>query len=233
MTKSFKMLTLLAMVNRDAIPGSIAIADLVTEFRRVARRSDKLRADVGEALENDVELRALILNNPVAAWCGGLGTGGTNYFTCDGSTFQSVLNVPPECREGFQDLLREIVDWRLAEYLRRGEGGLEGGFQCKVIHADSRPIVKLPNRTKVAGIPQGWTELTINGQVHFANFAKEFINVIRTERDSAVNVLGDILRGWFGPDVGLPGTRFEVEFTRQSGKLRMAPVSSEPVTTQV
>lgn len=49
--------------------------------------------------------------------------------------------------------------------------------------ADSRPM-KLPNRTKVAGIPQGWTELTINGRVHFANFAKEFVNVIRAERDS-------------------------------------------------
>lgn len=230
MTKSFKMLTLLAMLNRDAIPGSISIADLVTEFRRVARRSDKLRGDVGEALESERELRSLVLENPVAAWCGGLGTGGTKYFTCDGSTFQSVLSVPTECREKFQDLLREIVDWRLVEYIRRGEVGLEGRFLCKVIHANSRPIVKLPNRTKAAGIPQGWAEVSINGCIHFANFAKEFVNVIRADRDSEVNVLGDILRGWFGPDVGLPGTRFEVEFTLEGDKLHMAPINSQPVT---
>ena len=172
MTKSFKMLTLLAMLNRDSIPGSISIADLVSEFRRLARRSDKLRSDVGDALENDGELRTLILDNPVAAWCGGLGTGGTKYFTCDGSMFQSVLNISPEYREEFQDLLREIVDWRLVEYLRRGEAVSESGFLCKVIHNESRPILKLPNRIKVAGIPQGWTEVTINGSVHFANFVQ-------------------------------------------------------------
>lgn len=52
MTKKFNTLTLLlAMLNRDSIPGAFSITDLVTEFRRVARRSDKLRADVGEALE--------------------------------------------------------------------------------------------------------------------------------------------------------------------------------------
>jgi hypothetical protein len=98
-----------------------------------------------------------------------------------------------------------------------------------VIQANSRPIVKLPNRAKVAGIPQGWTALIINGRRHFANFAKEFVNVIRVERDSEVNVLGDTLRGWFGSDVGLPGTRFEVEFTLEGDQLHMAPVKGEAV----
>ena len=227
MTKSFKMLVLLAMLNRDCIPGRISIADLATEFRRVVRRSDRLRADVGEALENDKQLRSLIIDNPVAAWCGGLGTGGAKYFTCDGSAFQSMLEIRPENQREFQDLLREIVDWRLAEYLQRGAGGSSSGFRCKVIQANSRPILKLPNRAKVAGIPQGWTALIINGQRHFANFAKEFVNVIRVERDSEVNVLGDTLRGWFGSDVGLPGTRFEVEFTLEGDELRMAPVKGE------
>ncbi|MFO0818324.1 MAG: hypothetical protein U1A77_10310 [Pirellulales bacterium] len=207
MTKSFKMLTLLAMLNRNAIPGGISIADLMSEFRRIARRSDKLRADVGNALENDGQLRTLILENPIAAWCGGLGTGGTKYFRYDGSTLESVLSVPPEYHDDFQNLLREIVDWRLAEYLQRGDSEQPGGFASKVIHADSRPIVKLPNRSKAVGIPEGWTEVTIDGRVHVANFAKEFINVVRTDRESETNVLGDILRSWFGPDAGMPGTR--------------------------
>ena len=43
MTKSFKMLTLLAMLNLDAFPGQIHIADLTQEFQRIARRNETLR----------------------------------------------------------------------------------------------------------------------------------------------------------------------------------------------
>lgn len=232
MTKSFKMLTLLAMLNRNAIPGEISIADLVSEFRRVARRSDKLRADVGDALEDDKPLRKLILENPVAAWSGGRGTGGSKYFTCDRATFRSALNVPPQYREEFQSLLRELVDWRLAQYLRRDESESPNGFVCRVIQASNRPIVKLPDRATFAGIPEGWTEVTIDGRVYFANFVKMYLNVLRTERDSEANVLGDILRAWFGPNAGKPGTRFQVEFRRTDERLEMRPVRNESPVSQ-
>ena len=53
MTKSFKMLTLTAMLNQDALPGCIGIGELTTEFRRIARRSSTLRDDVAETLEDD------------------------------------------------------------------------------------------------------------------------------------------------------------------------------------
>lgn len=235
MTKSFKMLTLLAMLNRNAIPGGLSISDLVSEFRRIARRSDILRHDVSDALEHDGRLRTLILENPVAAWSEGRGTSGNKYFNCDGSTFQFALTIPPERRDDFQNLLRELVDWRLAEYLERGKPGGWEGFVCKVLHANNRPILKLPNRTKSAGVPKGWTEVMIDGQVHFANFAKEFLNVIRAERESEANVLGEILRQWFGPNAGMPGTRFQVEFRRNEQHLEMAPVRSAtalaPATT--
>ena len=47
MTRSFKMLTLLSMIHRDALPGSIAISDLASEFSRLACRSAVLKAEVG------------------------------------------------------------------------------------------------------------------------------------------------------------------------------------------
>ena len=53
--------------------------------------------------------------------------------------------------------------------------------------------------------------------------------MIRAERESEANVLGDILRGWFGPDVGLPGTRFQVEFNLDGEMLQMTPVRDVPV----
>ncbi|HND52667.1 MAG TPA: DUF3427 domain-containing protein, partial [Pirellulaceae bacterium] len=224
MSKSFKMLTLQAMLSRDAIPGGISLADLATEFRRIARRSDRLRADVGAALDSDAELQTLLKENPIHAWCGGRGTGKVAYFSFDGTTFQSKLTIAPEHREAFQSLLRELVDWRLAEYLRRDEPAQTGRFVCKLLQSAGRPILKLPDRTKSPDVPEGWTEVLIDGRPHVANFAKQYINVVRTAPDSEVNVLGDLMRTWFGPDAGLPGTRFQVEFRDVEGRWEMKAV---------
>jgi hypothetical protein len=43
--------------------------------------------------------------------------GGKNYFAYDGSHFSTTFHVKPECVEAFQELVRELVDWRLADYL--------------------------------------------------------------------------------------------------------------------
>ena len=43
MTRSFKMLTLLAMLNENALPGSMSIDDLADGFNRLASRSAVLR----------------------------------------------------------------------------------------------------------------------------------------------------------------------------------------------
>jgi SOS-response transcriptional repressor LexA len=42
------------------------------------------------------------------------------------------------------------------------------------------------------------------------------------------NALPALLRDWFGPDAGLPGTNFEVDFTSIDGQWSAAPLSSRP-----
>ena len=226
MTKSFKMLTLLAMLNRDALPGEIAINDLAQEFRRVARRSETLRADVGISLEQDSDLQKLIEKNPVGAWCGAKGTGDRPFFRGDDGNFRSDFAVAAELRGDFQHLVRELVDWRLAEYLDRGEDLENGRFICRVLQTQRRPRLKLPSREKTFGIPLGWVNVSINDAPHVANFAKEYVDVIRREADSAENFLSEILQGWFGPDAGQPGTQFQVVFESTGERLRMLPVGS-------
>ena len=51
MSKSYKMVLLLAVLNRDGLPGSVLIDDLTSEFQVLVRRSQKLRVDVGGVLE--------------------------------------------------------------------------------------------------------------------------------------------------------------------------------------
>jgi hypothetical protein len=78
MTKSYKMLVLLAMLQLDRMPGSIRIE----------------------------EFRYLGLSNIVD-------------------------------REHFGMLVRELVEWRLAEYLDRS--GQQEGHRCRIIHSFRRP----------------------------------------------------------------------------------------------
>jgi superfamily II DNA or RNA helicase len=76
MTRSFKMLTLLAMLHRDALPGTIDIGELISEFARLAGRSAALKADVAVPLDDARQMRKYLEKNPIAAWTEGKGTGG-------------------------------------------------------------------------------------------------------------------------------------------------------------
>jgi hypothetical protein len=57
-----------------------------------------------------------------------------------------------------------------------------------------------------------------------ADFRKVALNVVR-RAGSPRNELPGLLRGWFGPDVGLPGTRFEVRLVKSpDSEYRLEPV---------
>jgi hypothetical protein len=119
MTRSYKMLVLQAMLGEDAFPGSISLDRLGERFGDFARRYSSLRTEVGEAMEDPQKMRRLLADNPIAAWVGGAGTGGTSYFRFEDETFSTTFTVPDELREATQDLVEELVEWRLGEYLQR------------------------------------------------------------------------------------------------------------------
>jgi hypothetical protein len=111
--------------------------------------------------------------------------------------------------------VRELVDWRLAEYLARAESsasesdqGVEA-FAMKVSHVGKKPMLFLPDRAKTKGVPTGWTPVLINGEEGQANFVKVAINVLRIGTSSS-NQLQTVLRGWFGENAGHPGTDHRV-----------------------
>jgi len=118
-----------------------------------------------------------------------------------------------------------LIDWRMAQYLDRDQTSSGDHLVCKVIHTSGRPIIKLPSRTAHPEIPYGWTELEVDGQLCTANFVKEFLNVVRADPASESNILPDILRRWFGPDAGRPGTRFQVAIERSGDRWRMGQVT--------
>jgi hypothetical protein len=212
MTRSFKMVVLHAMLNTDTLPGDgIRIEALADEFARLAGRSAKIHADVGVPLQDSAALRRMLETNPIAAWTGQDAVPGRVLFAYENGVFRYREAIAEENRAAFQELVRELVDWRLAEYLSRSAmpGEAETSFAMKVSHTNGRPILFLPNRAQTPGVPEGWHTVLIDGKPHQANFVKVAVNVVR-EPGTDTNVLPAILRGWFGADAGLPGTDYHV-----------------------
>jgi len=213
MTKAFKMLVLMAMLNENAFPGQISISDLVRSVSRLASRSAILKRDFEVSIEDESAVKDVLERNPIAAWTAGRGTRDRSYFKYEAGLFSSLMDVKASCRESFQGLVRELVDWRLAEYLRRAGGEQRrDGFTAKVSHSNGRPILFLPSRKQEREIPTGETPLLVDREKMVANFAKIAVNVVHRP-DSTDNQLPSILQEWFGPDAGLPGTSHEVQFS--------------------
>ncbi len=224
MTKSFKMVVLLAMLAEDGLPGVVSIERLVERVGILARRYGLVRTELGEALNDPAELRALLEKHPIDAWTEGRGTGGTGFFTYEDGRFASRFELQGSEREAAEDLIREIVDWRMAVYLRRvGAGTGADRIVCKVSHASGRPILFLPPRERMAGIPEGWVDVEVDGKAYQADFKKIAVNVLHAEGAEA-NGLPEVLRGWFGADAGLPGTTHAVEFVRQATGYLLRPM---------
>ena len=128
MVRSYKMLVLLAMLHSESISGEITIGQMVQNIRRIANRSAVLRDDLGqEHMESDLRLQRHLERNPIEAWTntGSVRRGGATgtekaYFEYREGIFRWVGGDLGIHRERFAGLLRELVDWRLAEYLDRG-----------------------------------------------------------------------------------------------------------------
>ncbi|MDB4698830.1 DEAD/DEAH box helicase, partial [Candidatus Latescibacteria bacterium] len=230
MTKSYKMLVLGAMLNEDCLPGAIGIDKLISSVVRLARRSPVWQRDMGVDLDYEPKVRKLLIDNPIAVWCGGRGTGGTAYFSFEENVFRFLVDLPEQHREDFQEWVREILDWRLAEYVSRTPSSWDAErIVCRVFQSNGKPILKLPNGCEERDEPWDWTSVGIEGQAYQANFVKIAVNVLRREgRD--VNALPDVLREWFGEDAGQPGTRFQVAFVREEGRYRLEPLDyAQPI----
>jgi len=228
MVKSYKMLVLRSMLDADRFPGEITIDELMAGFERNASGSAALRADVGEVLDDPAALRRLIETNPIAAWVGGRGTGGTPFFRYEDGVLKTTFNLPDDARQSLRQLVDEIVEWRLAEYLQRSgtAASVETRFVCKVSHSGGRPIVFLPDRTSVVGLPSGWTEIVVENGRYEANFVKVAVNVVR-RKGSKTNELPQILRRWFGPEAGHPGTDRHVVFDLHNDLFEMHPLEND------
>lgn len=167
-------------------------------------------------------IRECLVRYPLDRWANGAEK---EFFTFEEPRFATTFELQsavgagePKVRAAFQDLVRELADWRLADYLvSRGLGEVrsDDSFTCRVNQTSGRPILKPLPREHVLGIPWGPACVLIDGEPHYADFRKIAVNTLRRE-PSGKNVLPEVLRSWFGPHAGAPGTRQTVRFTKKA-----------------
>ena len=162
-------------------------------------------------LDDAAAVRDLLVKNPINAWVGGRGTDRA-YFTFAAQVLRTDFRVDDELAETLREMVRELAEWRLADYLlRKAPADGDGVIRAKVSHAGGRPILFL-DRDRYPDTPRGWTRVVADGEEYEANFVKIALNVMRRPGERE-NVLGDVLRRWFGEQAGRPGTAQFVELS--------------------
>lgn len=228
MTKCYKMVTLEALLEAGALADGLPLLDLARRSHAILVRSPELFHDL-EGVSELPDPRAPDMRrfaaywktNPIAAWTAG---SGRRWFALDGDRFVPRIPCPAGDEAALVAMTRELVDYRLAMYRMRGrEDATTASFTTKVLWNQREPILKLPSRKTHRDLPSGDTDVRLpNGDVWRFRFMKEFCNVAHPV-GSQRNELPDLLRRWFGPAAGRPGTAFHIRFSRSPDGLWVEP----------
>jgi hypothetical protein len=186
----------------------------------------RLAEDFSVDLSDRKAVQKLLIDNPIEAFVSARGMGGVSYFKFDSETFSFGFEIAD--RVTFASLLREILDWRLAQYLSRGR--MATNVICRVSrNASGQAILFLPSE-KSGGLSEGPLEIEVDGRPMEAIVAKIAVNVVRAPGTST-NELSTILRNWFGDDVGLPGNNNRVRFRTDGDTIVMESFGSKAFPT--
>lgn len=236
LSKSYKLVTLRVLLDADALDRGLTVRELAVGGWALLRRSPELLGDVPEhhrppEAPDEADLRRWTTywrTNPIQAWTGAKKQKRTWFRLDQQDRLRLVLPVDPAWSGALARLVDELVDYRLAQYRRRSAGAVPDGFVCKVTWNRRDPILKLPSRTGTS-VPEGERDVRLaDGSVWQFRFVEEFCNVARPV-GAPSNQLPDLLRRWFGPRAGQPGTAFQVRFVASPDGLWVEPVQSNVV----
>jgi superfamily II DNA or RNA helicase len=224
-SRSYKLVLLVAMLEGESLIPSLTIDEITRRVAEIAKRMHRLAEDFSVDLSNLESLKRLLINNPIDAFMQARGMGGVSYFTFDGRTFAFAFQIADPT--SFGALIREILDWRLAQYLSRGT---VADVICSVSrNASGNPILFLPSGNAGGTLPKGSMDVLVEGRPMEAVVAKIAVNVVRAPGGSE-NELPNILRTWFGDLAGSPDRGDRVRFRRRGSTIVMEPFGPKPST---
>ena len=234
LNKCYKMVVLRALLDLDAFWEGLEIMKVATACREFILSHPVLRYDLPPTQQFPDPATAPIedwarwwLEWPLTRWMDD--QGGRRWFKRDGDRFLTAFSCTEDQRPAFESMTAELVDYRLAHYAKNRIKAIPAdkatSFVAKVSHSGGKPILWLPTVEQQPGRPVGPTKVKLpDGTTGVFRFVKVACNVVNREESDA-NDLPELLRSWFGPDAGLPGTGFQVSFERNDGEWAVRPVA--------
>ncbi len=233
LNKSYKMIVLRVLLDQQQLFGHVDLSVFSKHCRSTLMRHPILKADLFEGRHeldhqnaSDEEWAKWWTKWPIERWTDQ--QNGHRWFRRSGEQLESMIECPIELQDSLESMTTELVDWRLAAYAKsRGliEKTIDGElvFEGKVSHANGRPMLFLPDSSRAPGRPIGPTSVLLpDGAEWELKFVKVACNV-GCPMGSKGNQFPELLRHWFGPDAGVPGTDFRVKFWKQSDQWYIAP----------
>ena len=226
-TKSYKLVTLRAMLHEGKLLEGIDVQRLAQVSQDLVRRDPRLIRDASSKEMPDPANAPpeawfkYWRKWPIAAWLGELKGRPGKWFRLEDDLFRPRFDLPAECADAFTAMTAELLEYLLARYLVGKQPIDEGSYRCKVSHSSGNPIVRF-DRKKNPGIPKEETPFVADGQTYLGDFVKIALNVAHRLGEKG-NALHALLRGWFGPSAGHPGTNFHVILERDGDRWVLRP----------
>jgi superfamily II DNA or RNA helicase/SOS-response transcriptional repressor LexA len=236
LNKSYKMVVLRVLLDNDAVWEGMAIEPLSMACRDFLLSHPALRNDLpptkqfpNHATASVEQWSAWWLEWPLSRWMDS--QSGQRWFKQEEGRFVTAFNCPEGARADFELLTSELIEYRLAQYTRtrleRPERESAASFFAKVTHSGGRPILMLPTVEQIPGRPFGPVEVKLpDSSIWVFRLVRVACNVAGPKGSDA-NQLGELMRNWFGPDAGMPGTGFQVVFRRSVEGWSITP-AAEP-----
>ncbi|NTX35050.1 DEAD/DEAH box helicase family protein [Myxococcus sp. CA033] len=234
MSKCFKLVLLEALLEAEALWGGLSLSELAHRSLSILQRSPELLQDLDGVTTLDdprepsaSKFLAFWTANPVTEW-----TQDGRWFRIEGDRLVPRFTVSEDTRAAFEEMTRELVEYRLAQYRRRRlvQSQAPGtAFEAQVITNGRHPILKLPERQQRPDLPSGLTDVRVpDGAVWRFNFVKIAVNVARPS-GTEENQLPKLLTQWFGDAAGKRGTAFRVRFTPRTEGWSVEPIQAEVI----
>lgn len=227
-TKSYKLVTISALLQLNALRTGASISEIAWAAHQIVSGDPRLLADTRSADMPDPagaaadSWRDYWVRWPLSAWSGRLRGASSGWFILDNRRFAPTFSVENKLGDTFDRMVEEIVDYRYARYLLSKDTGPGEAAMLNVIQANGRPILML-NRARNPNLPEGETPFVATDIAYVGNFVKIALNVAHRE-GSPDNALPELLRSWFGPAAGQPGTSHQVELVKKKDGWEMRPV---------